>query len=248
MKKTCQFTYGRLVNLALSLAKERQRVGLLDADLFGPSLPRMMNLFGESSRPVLSSEKMIKPVLAYGIECMSMGLLQSRDGSIVWRGLMVQKGVEQLLFQVQWGDLDYLIIDLPPGTGDTQLTLCQQAQVDGVVLVSTPQQVAISDARKAADMFKLLQVPLLGVVENMNEFICPHCKESSHIFTPEASKPAIKHFCEELQVPLITSLPIDPLLCTGSDQGVPLILAHPKHLISEKFTQIARFLLSREKK
>ena len=205
--------------MAVSLAKERQKVGLLDADLFGPSLPRMMNLFGESSRPVLTKENLIKPVLAYGIECMSIGLVQAREGSIVWRGLMVQKAIEQLLFQVKWNDLDYLIIDLPPGTGDTQLTLCQRTVIDGVLMVTTPQQVAISDANKAADMFKTLQIPILGIVENMSKFICPHCKESSPIFTPKSSESSIKQFSESLNVPIITKLPIDPLVCSGSDDG-----------------------------
>ena len=231
------------MNLALSLAREKRRVGLLDADLFGPSIPRMMNLLGESSRPILTAEKRIKPVLAYGIECMSMGLVQPREErSIVWRGLMVQKAIEQLLFQVQWGDLDYLVVDLPPGTGDTQLTLCQKASVDGVVLVSTPQEVAISDTRKAADMFKLLHVPILGIVENLSSFICPNCKENCSIFTPSESKSALNTFAESLEVPIITQIPIDPLVCSGSDGGRPVVLSHPDHLISRKFSEIAHYI------
>lgn len=232
------------VNLALSLAKERKRVGLLDADLFGPSLPRMMNLSGESAKPVLTLEKRIKPVLAYGIECMSMGLIQS--GSVVWRGLMVQKAIEQLLFQVQWSDLDYLVVDLPPGTGDTQLTLCQKASISGVVLVTTPQEVAISDALKAADMFKLLKVPIWGIVENMSSFLCPHCKESSPIFTPSSSESAIQKFSESISVPVLTRLPIDPLVCSGSDDGRPLVLSHPDHVISNRFRDLAQFIIKKE--
>ena len=233
--------------MALALVKEKKRVGLLDADLFGPSLPRMMNLFGEFSRPIMTLEKRIKPVLSYGIECMSIGLVQSREGgSIVWRGLMVQKAIEQLLFQVQWGDLDYLIIDLPPGTGDTQLTLCQKVEIDGVVLVSTPQKVAISDAAKAADMFKLLKVPIIGIVENMNCFICPHCKESSSIFSPLKSKSALSEFSESFKIPIITQLPIDPLVCSSSDDGRPVVLSHPDHLISKSFNQLARFIIDNE--
>lgn len=236
------------MNLALSLAKEKRKVGLLDADLFGPSLPRMLNLRGESSRPVLTQEKRINPVLAYGIECMSMGLVQPREGSITWRGLMVQKAIEQLLFQVNWTDLDYLVVDLPPGTGDTQLTLCQKAQIDGVILVSTPQEVAISDAIKAADMFKLLHVPIFGIVENMSSFHCPHCKESTPIFTPSNSKSALKAFSESLKVPIITDLPIDPLICAGSDDGRPVVLSHPDHLISNRFKEIAKFIMEKEVK
>lgn len=234
--------------MALSLAKEKRKVGLLDADLFGPSLPRMMNLSGESSRPILTQDKRIKPVLAYGIECMSMGLVQSSEGSILWRGLMVQKAIEQLLFQVNWNDLDYLVIDLPPGTGDTHLTLCQKAAIDGVVLVSTPQEVAISDARKAADMFNLLKVPILGIVENMSTFICPHCKGSSTIFTPPNSKSALKTFSDSIKAPIIIELPIDPLVCSGSDDGRPVVLSYPDHLISNRFKDLAKFIIEKEVK
>lgn len=203
----------------------------------------MMNLFGESSRPVLTSENKIKPVLAYGIECMSMGLVQPREGSIVWRGLMVQKAIEQLLFQVQWSkDLDYLVVDLPPGTGDTQLSLCQKTKIHAVILVSTPQKVAISDASKAADMFKILNVPILGIVENMNSFICPHCKESSPIFNPSESKSALEHFSDSIKVPIISRLPIDPLVCSGSDDGRPIVLSNPDHFISKCFHDLAKYI------
>lgn len=230
------------------MAKEKRKVGLLDADLFGPSIPRMMNLSGESSRPVLTKDKRIKPVLAYGIECMSMGLVQSREGSIVWRGLMVQKAVEQLLFQVSWHDLDYLIIDLPPGTGDTQLTLCQKVKLDGIVVVSTPQEVAISDARKAVDMFNLLNVPILGIVQNMSTFICPQCKESSSIFTPPNSKSSLKAFSDSVKASIIINIPIDPLVCSGSDDGRPVVLSHPDHLISNRFRDLAKFIMDKEEK
>lgn len=234
------------MNLALSLVKERCRVGLLDADLFGPSVPRMMNLLEESSRPILTAENRIKPVLAYGVECMSMGLVQPKEErSIVWRGLMVQKAMEQLLFQVQWGDLDYLIIDLPPGTGDTQLSLCEKALIDGVILVSTPQEVAISDTRKAADMFNLLKVPILGIIENMSSFICTHCKEVSHIFMPPDSKSALNEFAKSLNVPIITQIPIDPLVCSRSDVGIPVVLSHSDHLVSRKFSELAQFIIKK---
>ena len=177
---------------------------------------------------------------------MSMGLIQPKEeGSIVWRGLMVQKAIEQLLFQVQWNDLDYLVIDLPPGTGDTQLTLCQKTLVDGVVLVSTPQKVSISDTRKAADMFKLLRVPILGIVENMSSFVCPNCKENSHIFTPSESKMSLNSFAEFLEVPIITKIPIDPLICSGSDDGRPVVLSHSDHYISQRFSELAQFVMKK---
>lgn len=234
------------MNLALSLAKEKRRVGLLDADLFGPSIPRMMNLLGESSRPILTTEKRIMPVLAYGVECMSMGLVQPKEErSIVWRGLMVQKAIEQLLFQVQWGDLDYLIVDLPPGTGDAQLALCEKALIDGVVLVSTPQEIAISDTRKAGDMFNLLKVPIIGIVENMSSFICVHCKGISHIFTPPESKSSLNIFAKSLDVPIIVQIPIDPLVCSRSDDGIPVVLSHSDHLISRKFSELAQFIIKK---
>lgn len=227
------------------MGKERQRVGLLDADVFGPSLARMMNLNGNGAKPILTSDKKIKPVLSYGIECMSMSLIQPREGgSIVWRGLMVQKAIEQLLFQVQWGNLDYLVIDLPPGTGDTQLSLCQHAKVHGVLLVSTPQEVAISDTRKAANMFETLKVPILGLIENMSHFVCPHCKEDTPIFSPKSSNSSIDQFSKSLNVPILAKLPIDPLLCTGSDEGQPLFLTHPEHSISKQFTEVAKYLIN----
>lgn len=177
---------------------------------------------------------------------MSMGLVQSKEGSIVWRGLMVQKAIEQLLFQVDWSkDLDYLIVDLPPGTGDTQLTLCQKTKIDGVIVVSTPQKVAISDASKAADMFKIFNVPIYGIVENMTSFICPHCKESSSIFTPSESDSALEDFSKFLKAPIITKLPIDPDICSGSDDGIPIVLFNPDHLISKRFNDLAKFILGK---
>lgn len=230
--------------------KAKKRVGLLDADLFGPSIPRMMNLLSESSRPIITADKRIKPVLSYGIECMSIGLItknQKQDNeSIVWRGLMVQKALEQLLYQVQWGDLDYLVVDLPPGTGDTQLTLCQKARVDGVILVTSPQAVSVADAKKAADMFKVMRVPLLGVVENMSAFRCPHCLQSSPIFGPlEGIKESpVNLLAHDLQVPVITRIPIDPQICWASDEGRPLVLTNPDHEITKKYKQIADSILT----
>ena len=152
------YIYTFSVNLAAALVKERKRVGLLDADLFGPSLPTMMGLKGK--RPVLTGEKEIIPLSAYGIECMSIGLIAKEGAAVVWRGLMVTKAIEQLLNQVRWGSLDYLVIDLPPGTGDVQLTLAQKAHIDAAMIVSTPQQVAIDDVRKACAMFDELKIPV----------------------------------------------------------------------------------------
>lgn len=150
------------VNLALALAKERKRVGLLDADLYGPSLPVMLGLTAER-RPVLTAEKEIIPVSVYGLQCMSIGLIQKADTSAaIWRGLMVSKATEQLLKQVRWGELDYLVVDLPPGTGDVQITLSQQAKVDAAVLVSTPQRVALADVQKAIRMFQELKIPVIS--------------------------------------------------------------------------------------
>lgn len=232
--------------MALSLAREKLRVGLLDADLFGPSIPRMMNLLEDSSRPVLNTENKIIPVLSYGIECMSMGLVQPKDGkSIVWRGLMVQKAIEQLLFQVQWHNLDYLVVDLPPGTGDTQLTLCQKVPINGIVLASTPQEVSISDTRKAADMFKTLNIPIIGLINNMSSFICPHCKEDSSIFNTSRTNSSINEFAKSIDVPILAEIPIDPIICSGSDDGRPIVLSNPEHLISRRFRDMAQFIIKK---
>ncbi|WP_341224313.1 Mrp/NBP35 family ATP-binding protein [Loktanella salsilacus] len=204
-------------NLAVALAKKGRRVGLLDADIYGPSQPRMM---GVSKRPASPDGKTIIPLHAHGVTMMSIGLMVDPDKAVVWRGPMLMGALQQMLTQVEWGELDVLIIDLPPGTGDVQLTLCQKTSVTGAVIVSTPQDVALLDARKAIDMFKTLNTPLLGLIENMSTFYCPHCGEETQIF----GHGGVSHEAERLGVPFLGALPIDLDTRLSGDAGTPIAL------------------------
>ncbi|MCI5109318.1 MAG: Mrp/NBP35 family ATP-binding protein [Marivita sp.] len=202
-------------NLAVALARAGRRVGLLDADIYGPSQPRMM---GVSEKPHSPDGQTIVPLKAHGVTVMSIGLMLPEDKAVVWRGPMLMGALQQMLSQVAWGDLDVLIVDLPPGTGDVAMTLCQKAQVSGAIVVSTPQDVALLDARKALDMFETLKTPVLGLIENMAVFTCPHCGGQSHIFgsggtVAEASSRG---------VPLLAQLPLDLDTRLAGDGGVPV--------------------------
>ena len=166
-------------NLAVALAKQGRRVGLLDADIYGPSQPRMM---GVSKRPASPDGKIIEPLVAHGVTMMSIGLMLKEDEAVIWRGPMIMGALQQLLTQVAWGKLDVLLIDLPPGTGDIQLTLCQRTHLTGAIVVSTPLEVALLDARKALDMFQKLKTPVLGLIENMSTYVCPNCGHEAHLF------------------------------------------------------------------
>lgn len=202
-------------NLAVALARRGRRVGLLDADIYGPSQPKMM---GVSKRPSSPDGKIIEPLVAHGVTMMSIGLMLKEDEAVVWRGPMLMGALQQLLGQVAWGKLDVLIIDLPPGTGDVQLTLCQRTQLTGAIVVSTPQDVALLDARKALDMFGKLKTPVLGLVENMSTYICPNCGHEAHIFghggvAAEAAK---------LDLPFLGELPLALEVRVAGDGGVPI--------------------------
>jgi len=224
-------------NLALALAAEGKKVGLLDADVYGPSQPRMM---GVSGRPSTPDGKMIMPLRNYGVVVMSMGLMVEEDQSIVWRGPMLMSALTQMLHQVMWGKLDYLIVDLPPGTGDVQLTLSQKADVTGAVVVSTPQDIALLDARKALDMFKKTGVPVLGMIENMSTFICPNCEHESHIFGHGGAR----REAERLGVPFLGEIPLDLDIRTLSDSGTPIVAVKPKSPQAQRFREIARLLIA----
>ena len=202
-------------NLAVALARKGRRVGLLDADIYGPSQPRMM---GVAKRPASPDGKTIIPLQAHGVTMMSIGLMVDPDKAVVWRGPMLMGALQQMLTQVEWGQLDVLIIDLPPGTGDVQLTLCQKTHVTGAVIVSTPQDVALLDARKAIDMFRTLKTPLLGLIENMSTFHCPHCGEETQIF----GHGGVAHEAERLGVPFLGALPIDLDTRLAGDAGLPV--------------------------
>ena len=205
-------------NLAVALAREGRRVGLLDADIYGPSQPRMM---GVSKRPASPDGKTITPLTAHGVTMMSIGLMLEDAKAVVWRGPMLMGALQQMLGQVEWGDLDILIVDLPPGTGDVQLTLCQRFAVTGALVVSTPQDVALLDARRAIDMFNTLKTPVLGLIENMSSFICPNCGHESHIF----GQGGVAAEAERIGVPFLGALPLDLETRLAGDAGTPVAAA-----------------------
>lgn len=219
--------------LALSLNKKEKLVGLLDADVYGPSIPKMMNLYGQ---PELTKNNLMVPLVNYGIKCMSMGFLVDDKSPVVWRGLMVMSAIEKLFRQVAWGPLDYLIVDMPPGTGDTQLSISQTIPVTGAVIVSTPQDVALLDARKGVLMFQKVNVPVLGVVQNMSFFICPKCGEKSHIFGKDG---ASKLACE-LGIQTLADIPLDILIQETSDTGQPLVITKPTNTTALMYRKLAQ--------
>jgi ATP-binding protein involved in chromosome partitioning len=204
-------------NLAVALARAGRRVGLLDADIYGPSQPRMM---GQSQKPKSPDGQTIEPVMAHGVTMMSIGLMLPEDKAVVWRGPMLMGALQQMLSQVAWGELDVLLVDLPPGTGDVAMTLCQKAQVSGAIVVSTPQDVALLDARKALDMFETLKTPVLGLIENMAVFTCPHCGGQSHVF----GSGGVAAEAERRGVPMLAQLPLDLDTRLAGDGGTPVAL------------------------
>ncbi len=223
-------------NLAIALMQEGARVGLLDADVYGPSQPRMM---GASGRPSSPDGQTIVPLQAHGITLMSMGFMIPAEQSVVWRGPMLMSALTQMLHQVAWGTLDVLIIDLPPGTGDVQLTLSQKAKVSGAVVVSTPQDVALIDARKAIDMFNKLNTPILGMIENMSTFCCPACG----VETPVFGHGGAQREAQALGLPFLGAVPLDLETRVQSDEGVPIALSNPEGPQALRFRAIARALL-----
>ena len=220
------------VNFAVALKKIGYKIGILDADIYGPSVPRMM---GISGRPQANENKKLIPLESYGIKCMSIGFLIGVDTPTIWRGPMVMKALEQMFNGVEWGDLDYLIIDLPPGTGDAQLTLAQSSKLSGSIIVSTPQDVALIDARKGINMFNRVQVPVLGIVENMSYFICSKCDERHEIF----SNGGAKKEAEKFQTNFLGEIPINQNLRIFSDEGRPICISEPDGDIAKKYLEIA---------
>ncbi|CUH98181.1 Mrp/NBP35 family ATP-binding protein [Leisingera aquaemixtae] len=202
-------------NLAVALARQGRKVGLLDADIYGPSQPRMM---GAAGRPASPDGKTIEPLHAHGVTLMSIGFMLEEGKAVVWRGPMLMGALQQMLGQVNWGELDVLIVDLPPGTGDVQLTLCTKAELSGAIVVSTPQDVALLDARKALDMFNTLKTPVLGLIENMSFFTCPDCGGEHHIF----GHGGVAAEAETLGLPLLGALPIDLETRLAGDSGTPV--------------------------
>ncbi|GGE16315.1 ATP-binding protein involved in chromosome partitioning [Gemmobacter megaterium] len=222
-------------NLAVALARQGRRVGLLDADIYGPSQPRMM---GVNQRPASPDGKTIIPLRAHGVTMMSIGLMLKEGDAVVWRGPMLMGALQQMLGQVTWGELDVLIVDLPPGTGDVQLTLCQRYQVTGAVVVSTPQDVALLDARKALKMFDMLKTPVLGLIENMSSFCCPQCGHESHIF----GHGGVRAEAAALDLPFLGEIPISLDVRLAGDAGTPV--AAGAGAVSDAYARIAARLVA----
>lgn len=223
------------VNLALALHAEGARVGLLDADVYGPSVPAMLGLSG---RPDSPDNKSIEPMRAFGVEAMSIGLLVDQDTPMIWRGPMATSALMQLFTDTRWDDLDYLLIDLPPGTGDIQLTLAQKIPVAGAVIVTTPQDIATLDARKALKMFEKVEVPVLGVIENMAVHTCSQCGHSEHLFGEGGGQ----RMAEQYGVPLLGALPLDIHIREQGDVGQPIVVAAPESPAAQAYRAAARAL------
>ena len=220
------------VNLALGLAANGLATGLLDADIYGPSMPRML---GVTEKPESADGKMLKPIEKYGLKTMSIGYIVNEDTPMIWRGPMVSSALEQMLRDVQWGDLDVLVVDMPPGTGDAQLTLAQRVALAGAVIVSTPQDIALVDARKGLNMFRKVAVPVLGIVENMSYFLCPHCGERSEIFGHGGAREE----ADKLGVPFLGEVPLHLDIRTTSDSGHPIVVSKPDSAHAQVYKNIA---------
>ena len=226
------------VNLAIALAKTGAKVGLLDADVYGPSIPLMM---GIHKMPQATPEERLVPLFNHGLKLMSVGFMLDEETPLIWRGPLVMQLIKQFLTGVDWGELDYLVIDLPPGTGDVQLTLVQTIPLTGAVIVTTPQDIALIDARRAIKMFGEVKVPVVGIIENMSYFVCPHCNETTEIF----SKGGGEKTSDRYGIPLLGKIPIDIEIRAGSDTGNPIVHASPESAQSKSFMQIAEAVASR---
>ena len=226
------------VNIALALAADGASVGMLDADIYGPSQPRMLGISGQ---PQSEDGKTLEPMENYDIKAMSIGFLVAEDTPMIWRGPMVTQALEQLLNDTNWGNLDYLIVDLPPGTGDTQLTLSQKIPVSGAVIVTTPQDIALLDARKGLKMFEKVEVPVLGIVENMSIHVCSECGHAEHIF----GKGGGQRMATESEVDYLGALPLDYTICQQADEGKPTVIAEPDSKNTSLYKDISRSMAAK---
>ncbi len=222
-------------NLAIALARSGARVGLLDADVYGPSIPTILGITAE---PQMTEQRVMIPVEQYGVKVISMGFFMKPGDAVVWRGPMLHKTVEQFLGGVQWGELDYLLVDLPPGTGDVQLSLCQMIPITGAVIVSTPQDVATNVAQKAIAMFKKLNAPILGVIENMAYYVCPHCNQKDDIFGTGGARA----IAERIGVPLLGEIPLATPIRESADAGTPIVMRDPSSVAAKAFVAAAEAL------
>ena len=225
-------------NLALALAGFGLSVGILDADIYGPSMPRLLGLSG---KPEVIDGRIMRPLERFGVKVMSIGFLVEEETPMIWRGPMVMSALTQMLREVQWGELDVMVVDMPPGTGDAQLTLAQSVPLAGAVIVSTPQDLALLDARRGIAMFRRTEVPILGIVENMSTFICPHCGQRSDIFAHGGAK----HEAERLEVPYLGEVPLAMPIRESSDAGRPIVVSDPAGPQAEAYKSIARAVLDR---
>ena len=225
------------VNIAIAMARLGQRVGLIDADIYGPNVPLMM---GSSQQPRVLEGNRIEPIDAHGVKVISVGLLSPGDKPLVMRGPMLHQIIRQFLQQVEWGELDYLIIDLPPGTGDIVISLVQTVPLTGAVVVSTPSDVALQDARKALEMFHQVNVEILGMVENMSHFTCPHCHQEIDIF----SRGGAERTAAQFKLPFLGSIELDPNVRQGGDRGLPVALGGESSVAGKQFFDIARLLMA----
>jgi ATP-binding protein involved in chromosome partitioning len=219
-------------NLALALARLGHSVGLLDSDIYGPSQQMMM---GIDEKPFINPENRIVPIERYGVKVMSLGFLMDVDQPVIWRGPMVMKAVEQFLQDVAWGTLDFLLVDLPPGTGDAQLTLTQKIHLSGAVIVTTPQDVSLIDARKGLAMFQKVNVPVLGIIENMSYYLCPKCGNREEIFKHGGGEKT----ATQLRVPFLGEIPLDPKVAIGGDAGRPIVAGEPDSDVTAAYVRIA---------
>jgi ATP-binding protein involved in chromosome partitioning len=220
-------------NLAMALAQMGLKVGLFDADIYGPSMPRMLGITGE---PVSPDGQSLLPMENYGVKCMSIGFLVPEDSPVIWRGPMVMGAIQQLLRDVRWGELDVMVIDMPPGTGDTQLTISQNLPLTGAVIVSTPQDIALLDARKGLNMFRKVDIPVLGIIENMSYYVCPKCGDEAHIFGHGGAKAeAAKLSCD-----FLGEVPLDIVIRETADRGEPIVVSKPSSPHSKAYRDIAK--------
>ena len=223
------------VNLALALAAIGNKVGLLDADIYGPSIPRMLGISGQ---PESSDGKTLDAKENYGIKSMSMGLLVEEDNPVIWRGPMAQSALIQMIRDINWGALDVLVVDMPPGTGDIHLSLAQQVPLTGAVIVTTPQDIALADARKGLNMFRKVEVPVFGIIENMSYFLCPHCGERTNIFSADGGVDEAKR----METDLLGQIPLDTEIRETSDSGEPIVATKPESKHAKAYIEIAKII------
>jgi ATP-binding protein involved in chromosome partitioning len=219
-------------NLAVALASQGHRVGLMDGDIYGPNIPRM---FGVFERPIVNAERRMVPLQAYGVKLISLGFIVERDAPAIWRGPIIMKIVHQFLRDVEWGELDYFLVDLPPGTGDAQLSLAQATSVSGALIITTPQELSVGDALRGAKMFERVNVPVLGIIENMSGYTCPHCGTHTELFPGGGGT----RLSEEIGVPLLGKIPMQAGMADLADRGRPIIAAEPESPAARALTEIA---------